>query len=91
MIDVGAVVDVEDLHTASVLVDAVDDAVGAPTSTVAAGQRAGQRLSDSLRVGGERSIAELHNGGGDGFGQPVGDRAPSGWLEPDVIPPCRRR
>jgi hypothetical protein len=39
VVDLGSVVDVEDVHGARVFFDAVDDPVGSPAGTVAAGQR----------------------------------------------------
>src|SRR5579859_560059 len=99
MVDVAAVVDVEDVHGAGGLVDAVDDAVGSAAGTVAAGQGAEQRLANALGVDGECGVAEFQDGGGDGLGQPLGDGPARGGLEADVVaaagrgghPPVARR
>jgi hypothetical protein len=47
--DLRAVVDVEDVDNAAVLVDPIDDAIGAP-ATMMASKWPKQRLADPLRV-----------------------------------------
>src|SRR6516162_2897644 len=84
VIDLRAVVNIEDVHHAAALIDPVDDAIGAAPSAVTSGERPEQRLADPMRVDRERSIAELQNGGGDCFREPLGDRSPGGRLETDL-------
>jgi hypothetical protein len=50
VVDLRAVVNVEDLDCAAVLIDPVDDAVGAAPSAVTTSKRPEQRLADPLRV-----------------------------------------
>src|SRR6516162_8605078 len=86
MVDLGAVVNVEDVDNAAVLVDPVDDAITAAPGAMATGERSKQRLADPMRIGRKRGIAELQHGGGNGFRKPLGDRSPCGRLEPDLVP-----
>ena len=60
-----AVIDVEDVHGAAVLIDAVDDPVRAAPGAMAARQRAEQRLADAVRAHRERHGTELQHGGSD--------------------------
>jgi hypothetical protein len=69
-------IDIEDMDDASGFIDAVHDPVGAAPGTVTAGQRAEQRLADTLRVDSQPSSAELKDRGSDGLGQPPGDGPP---------------
>jgi hypothetical protein len=59
VVDIGAVVDVEDVHGAAVLIYPVDDPVGSATGPKATGERAEKRLAYPVRVRCERGIAEL--------------------------------
>src|SRR5215510_5772525 len=86
VVDLGAVVTVEYVDDAAVLVDPVDDAIGAAPGTVTTGQRPEQRLADPVRILCECGVAELQHGGGNGFRKPLGDRPPCGSLEPDFVP-----
>jgi hypothetical protein len=52
---------------------------------VTASQRAEQRFADAVRVDREGGLAELQHGSGDCLGKPVCDRAPGGWLEPELV------
>src|ERR1039458_2118458 len=74
------------MHGACLLVNAVDDPVGSAAGTVTSGERAGQWLADPVKIDGERGVAELEHGCGDGLGQALRDRAAGGWLEADVVP-----
>jgi hypothetical protein len=67
MVDLRAVVDIEDVNNAAVLVDPVDDPISAATGTVTASKRPEQRLADPVRVNCQRGITELQHGGGNGF------------------------
>ena len=67
----------------------VDDAIGAAPGTVTSGERSEQRLADPVRVDGERGIAELQHGGGNGFREPLGNRSPRGRPETDLVPLSR--
>jgi hypothetical protein len=84
-VDIAAMVDVEDVDSARVLVDAVHDPVGSPPGTMAAGQRAEQGLADAMWVDRERRVAELQHRRGHGLGQPLGNCPSSGWLEADFV------
>jgi len=61
VIDIKAVVDVENVHGAGVLIYPVNDPVGAATGPMAAGERAEQRLAYPMRVLCERGIAEFQH------------------------------
>src|SRR5580704_7174105 len=89
VVDLGSVVDVEDVNGARVLLDAVDDPVGSPTGSVAAGQWPEQRFAYPVRVDRQCGVAELQDRRGHRFREAVGDRALRGGLEPDLIPPGR--
>jgi hypothetical protein len=86
VVDLSAVVDVEDMDGAGVLLDPVDDPVGAAPGSVTARQRPEQRSSDTARVDGKSGLAEFEYGGGDRLGKPPRDGSPRGWLEPDLVP-----
>src|SRR5262249_58498849 len=77
-VDIGSVVDVEDGDRSGVVVDAVDDAVGAASGPVAAVQSSEEWFAYAVGVDGQGLLAELQHGGGDRFGQSVGDGPPSG-------------
>ena len=62
MVDVAAMVNVEDLDDMGLVVDSVDDAVGSAARAVTACQRAEERLTYPAWPQGKRSIAELENG-----------------------------
>jgi hypothetical protein len=61
VVDVGAVVDVENVYGARVLIYPVDDSIGSATGSMAAGERAPKRLAHPVRVLCERGIAELQH------------------------------
>jgi hypothetical protein len=86
VVDLRAVVNIEDMDNAAVLIDPVDDAIGAAPGTMTASERPEQRLADPVRIDRKRGIAELQHGGGNGFRQPLGNRSPRSRLEPDLIP-----
>ena len=50
VVDLRAVVDIEDVDNTAILVDPVDDAIGAATGTVTASERPEERLADPLRI-----------------------------------------
>ncbi len=50
-----------------VVIDAADDAIRRPSSTVTAGQGAEQEPADPMRALGERAITELEDGCGGSF------------------------
>ena len=68
-------VNVEDVDNATVLVDPVDDAVGAAQGAVTASEGPEQWLADPLWVNRKRGIAELQHGGGNGLRKPLDDRS----------------
>ena len=80
MVNVAAVIDVEDVDDAGGFIDAVHDPVGATPGAVTSDQRTEQRLADTLRIHRECRIAEFQDCGGDGLGQPLGDGPPGGRL-----------
>src|SRR5262249_44711620 len=84
-VDIGSVVDVEDGDRSGVVVDAVDDAVGAASGPLAAGQKSEEGFAYAVGVDGQGLLAELQHGGGDRFGQSVGDGPPSGGQETEVV------
>ncbi len=86
VVDLRAVVNIEDVDETAILVDPVYDAIGAAPGTVATGQRPEQRLADPVRIDRESGIAELQHSGGNGFRKPLGNRPPCGSLEPDLVP-----
>lgn len=88
VVDLRAVVNIEDVDNAAVLVDPVDDAIGAAPGAVTTGERPEQGLADPVRADRKRSIAELQHGSGNGFRKPLGDRSPRGRLETDLVPLC---
>ncbi len=66
---VSAVCDVEDRHASLLVVDAVDDAVGAPRGAVPILEWGLDPLADSLRIVRECAHDELVRGEGDGLRQ----------------------
>ena len=86
MVDLGAMIDVENVNDAAAFIDPVDDAIRAARGTMTAGQRAEQRLADPVRVDRECSLAELQYRGGNILRKPLGDRSSWGGLEPDRVP-----
>jgi hypothetical protein len=65
VVDIGAVVDVENVHGAGALIYPIHDAVGSATSTMAASERAEKRLAYPVWVLGECGIAKLQHGCGN--------------------------
>ena len=65
VVDLRAVVDVEDVDGAIGLVDPVDDPVGAAAGSMTAGQRTEQRFANAVRVDGQGGLAEFQHRGGD--------------------------
>ena len=86
VVDLRAVIDIEDVDDAAVLVDPVDDAIGTAPGPVTASEWPEQRLADPVRIDRKRGIAELQHGGSNGFRKPLGNRSPGGSLEPDLVP-----
>jgi hypothetical protein len=86
VVDLRAVIDVENMNSAIVLVDPVNDAIGAAPGAVTTGQRPEQRLAGPVRVNRKRSLAELQHRGGNALRKPLGDRSPCSGLEPDLVP-----
>ena len=86
MVDLRALVNIEDVHNVLVLVDSVDDAVGAAPSAMTASERPEERLADPVRVDRKRGIAEFKHGGRNGFRKSLGNRSPCGRLETDLVP-----
>jgi DNA-binding transcriptional MerR regulator len=86
VVDLGAMIDVENVNDAAALVDPVDDAIGAAAGTMTTCQRPEQRLADPLRVDRKCGLAQLEHRGGDALRKPVGKRSPCGRLEPDLVP-----
>jgi hypothetical protein len=78
VVDLQAVINIEYVHNAAVLVEPVDDAIGAAPSAVTTGERPEQRLTDPVRVDRKRGPAELQHGGGNRFRKPQGDPPPCG-------------
>jgi hypothetical protein len=70
VVDLGTVVNVEDVYRTAVLVDPADDAIRAAPRAVTTGEWPEQRLADAIRVDRKCSIAELQHGGGNGFREP---------------------
>ena len=64
-VDLGAVVDVEDVDGASFLLDPVDDSVGAAPGSVTACDGAEQRFTDAVRIDRQGGLAEFQRGDGD--------------------------
>ena len=81
-VDLRAVADVEDVDHAAVLVDPVDDAIGATPGAVTSGQRSKQRFADRVRIFRQGGRTELQRSRGHGLRQLLCDRAPRGSLEP---------
>jgi len=73
VVDLQAMVNIEHVDNADVLVDAVDDAIGAAPGAVTTRERPKQRIAYPVRVHRERGIAELQHGGGNGFREPLGN------------------
>ena len=67
MVDLRAVVNIEDMHDTAVLIDPIDDAIGTSPSAVTADERPEQGFADPLRVDRQSGIAELQRGGGNGW------------------------
>jgi hypothetical protein len=80
------VVNIEDVHNVVVLVDPVDDAVGAAPSAMTASERPEERLADPVRIDRKRGIAKFQHGGGNGFRKSLGNRSPGGRLETNLVP-----
>ena len=86
VVDLSAVVDVEDVDGASVFLDPVDNPISTAPGSVTASQWAEQRFADAVRVDRERGHAEFQHRGGDRLGKPLRDGPPRGGLEPDLVP-----
>ena len=86
VVDLRTVVNIEDMDNAAVLIDPVDDAIGAAQGGMTTGERPEQRLADPVRVDRKRGIAKLQHGGANGFREPLDDRSPRGRLETDFVP-----
>ena len=86
VVDLRAVINIENVHDAAVLVDSVNDAIGAAPGAVTTRKRPEQRLAYPLRVHRERGITELEYRSGNGLRESLGDRSPCGRLEPNLVP-----
>ena len=86
VVDLRAVVNIEDVDDTAVLVDPVDAAIRATPGTVATGQWPKQRFAYTVGIDRESGIAELKHGRSNGFGKPLGNRPPRSRLKPDLVP-----
>lgn len=59
MVNLCAVVDVEDMDGADVFLDPVDDPISTAPGSVTASQWAEQRLANAVRIDRERGLAEF--------------------------------
>jgi len=59
VVDLRAVVNIEDVDDAAALVDPVNDAIGPAPGAVTASERPEQRLANPVRVHRKRGIAKL--------------------------------
>jgi hypothetical protein len=76
VVDLRAVVNIEDVDNATVFVDPVDDAISAASGAVTAGKRPEQRPADLVRIDCKRGIAKLQHSGSNGFRKSLGDGSP---------------
>lgn len=83
----GAVVNVKDLDSAAVEIDAIDHAVGAPPCAQAPCKRSDQWLARPERVLGQRAVEEFQYGRRYCLRQPFGQGTPRRRLDPNVEPP----
>ena len=72
MVDVAAVADGKNSHRSGLIVDAVQDPVGASSRTVPVCQRWAEPFPDAVRALKQRAGDELERGGGNGFGKAFG-------------------
>ena len=72
MVDVAAVADGKDSHRSGLVVDAVQDAIGASSCAVPVCQWWAELFPDAVRVLEQRAGDELERGGGNGFGKVFG-------------------
>jgi hypothetical protein len=79
-VDVGPVIDIEEVNHACRYFDSVPDAVRTASSTAATCQRAEQGFADTVRVRRKWPGTELQDGRCDNLGQGLGDR-PAGRTE----------
>jgi hypothetical protein len=86
MVNVRAVVNVEDVDISAALVDPVDDAVRAAPGAVTPCERPKQWFTDPAWVACKPGIAELQHRRSNNFRKPLGDCSPCGGLEPDLVP-----
>lgn len=63
VVDVGSVIDVENVYNSCLIIDAVDDPVGPASGVMTSGEWTKQRSADKVRAEGECSVAELQHGG----------------------------
>lgn len=68
MVDLRAVVNIENVDQATFLVDPVNDAIGAAPRAMTTFERSEKRLAYPLRVHSERSITELQHSCGKASG-----------------------
>ncbi len=86
VIDLRAMVNIEDVDNTVILVDPVDNAISAAPGAVTASERPKKRLADPVRVDRQRGIAKFQHGGRNGFRKSLGNRSPGGRLETDLVP-----
>jgi hypothetical protein len=78
MVDLGSVIDIEDVHGARVFFDAVDDPVGCRPGSVTAGQGPEKWSAYTVRVDRQCGIAELRDRNRHLLRETLGDRAAPG-------------
>ena len=74
-VNVASMVDSEDGHLAGFVVDSIQDAIGATSSTVDAREFVAELASDALRVLDQCAGDEIDNGGTHRLGELLGDRS----------------
>jgi hypothetical protein len=85
MVNVRAAVDIEHFDDMSLLVDAVDDAIGSAACAMTASQRAEERFTDPARTQGQGSLTEFKHCRCHRLWKPFGDRTARSRLEPYLV------
>ena len=78
VVNLRAVVNIEDVDNMVLLVDPIHDAVGAASGPMTAIERPQQRLADPVRVTRKPGIAKLQRGGSNSTFPPLAHQ--NGWL-----------
>ena len=81
MVNLRAMINVEHMNDAGVLVDPVHDAIGTAPGAVTTSERAEQWLANAMRVGCKRSIAEFQHRGCHSFWESLCYGSPRGRLK----------